>query len=204
MNKLKVFLQTTLLGGVIIILPAVIFILVFGWLFKAVTGIIQPMTNIILATSSMKEFIADVIVLAFILFVCFFIGLMIRTRFGRFLHQNVENRLLKIAPGYNLIKETVLQLLGSKKGPFSTVVLVKISDHGMLTTAFLTDDQAGDMVTVFVPTAPTPTGGFICHVKKEDVFPVDVSIEEAMKSIISCGAGSASLIESYKKRLKKT
>ena len=190
--------MTSFIGGVTVILPAVIFIAVFTWVFNFVTNLIQPLTDLIVAKSNVREVLADVLVLTIIVSICFMIGLMVRTRLGNFLFNSIEHNLLRIAPGYNLIKDTVLQLLGSKKSPFSTVALAQIFENDTLVTCFVTDEHADGSFTVFVPTGPNPTSGVIYHLKGKFVHPVNVSVEEAMRSIISCGAGSTRLVEAYK------
>ena len=201
MEKLKKFLITTLIGGLLVILPVAILAALFNWIFKSATNIIQPLTNIILAKSDVKEFLADVIAVFVILACCFLIGLFVRTRFGKFFHNFIEDRVLKIAPGYNLIKETILQILGNKNSPFSKVALVQLFGNETLATAFVTDEHNDGSFTVFIPTGPNPTSGNIYHLKTQYVHPVDIPVEEAMRSIISCGAGSSELIEAYQKQL---
>ena len=201
MDKIKSFIMTSLLGGVIVILPVAILVAVFGWVFSFTTNLIQPFTDLVVANSDLKEIIADTLVLFVIFVVCFFVGLIVRTRFGKFIYHMIENHLLKIAPGYTLIKETVLQILGNKKSPFSSVALVQIFGNDTLVTSFITDEHSDGSFTVFVPTGPNPTSGNIYHLKGEYVHPVDVSVEDAMRSIISCGAGSTQLVESYKAKM---
>lgn len=201
MNKIRSFIVTALLGGLIVILPVAILAAVFGWVFSFVTNLIKPFTDLIVANSDMREIIAVVIVLFVIFVVCFFVGLVVRTRLGKFIYQLIERRLLKIAPGYNLIKETVLQILGNKKSPYSSVALAQIFGNDTLVTSFVTDEHSDGSFTVFVPTGPNPTSGCIYHIKGKYVHPIDVSVEDAMRSIISCGAGSARLIEAYKVKM---
>ena len=69
-------------------------------------------------------------------------------------------------------------------------------------TAFVTDDSQEDMWTVFVPTGPNPTSGNIYHLPVSTITVIDISVETAMRSIISCGAGSASLLEAYHQALE--
>ena len=124
----------------------------------------------------------------------FVLGIAVKTGMGRFVQQHLEARILAFAPGYKLIKETVLQFMGRKKSPFSSVALVQLYESRTMVTAFITDDEGGDHVTVFVPTGPNPTSGQIFHVERQFVHPADVGVEEAMRSIISCGAGSGALL----------
>jgi uncharacterized membrane protein len=201
MNKIKSFIATSLLGGVTVILPVAILAAVFGWVFNFTTNLIQPLTDLLVINLDFKEIIADAVVLLVILGVCFLVGLTVRTRFGKYLYHTIERRLLKIAPGYNLIKETVLQILSNKKSPFSSVALVQIFGNDTLVTSFITDEHLDGSFSVFVPTGPNPTSGNIYHLKGEHVHPINVSVEDTMRSIISCGAGSAKLIEAYKAKM---
>lgn len=196
---MKSFLKTTLLGGLVVILPVTVILAVFGWLYVKVTTWIQPLTNVVVKMLGLGEFVADLIVIAVIVGFCFVIGLAVKTQFGRFVHDKLESKVLKIAPGYNIVKETVLQFLGRKQSPFSRVALVQLFESRTRATAFITDEHPDGSYTVFVPTGPNPTSGQIFHLEKPFVHPVDVRVEEAMRSIISCGAGSSKLIEAAHK-----
>ena len=103
------------------------------------------------------------------------------------------------APGYSIIKETVAQFIGNKKSPFSSAALVQIFGNETMVSAFVTDEHEDGSYTVFVPTGPNPTSGNIYHLPGKFVHPIDAPVEDLMRSIISCGAGSSALV----KRLKK-
>ncbi len=199
MKRIRDFLKTSLLGGLVVILPVAILIFVFKWIFNLVTNMVQPLTDLVLERSQMQEILADILVIAVILTLCFVIGVFVRTRLGKWIFQTLENKILKIAPGYSLIKETVMQFIGSKKSPFSSVALVQIFANETLASAFVTDTHEDGSYTVFVPTGPNPTSGNIYHLAARFVHPVDVPVEDAMRSIISCGAGSTKLIKALSK-----
>ena len=198
MEQVKNFLSTSLLGGLVVILPIVILFFFLRWLLNLVTNAIQPLTTLVVTQLQLQEILADALVIAIILGTCFAVGVFVRTRLGSFLYLTVENRLLKVAPGYSLIKETVVQILGSsRKSLFSSVALVQPFGNDTLASAFITDRHIDGSYTVFVPTGPNPTSGNIFHLKAQYVHPVDVPIETALKSIISCGVGSTKLIETH-------
>jgi uncharacterized membrane protein len=203
---MKSFLKTTFLGGLVILLPVGIMLAVFSWVFGVIESMIEPLTSLLLqytsleAGSAIQKFIADIIVLAVIIVICFLIGLVIKTAIGRFIHQKLEKHILKIAPGYNLIKETVMQFLGNRPSPFSSVALVNIFGNDVMVTAFVTERHDNGMCSVFVPTGPNPTSGNIYHLKPEYVHHVDQPVEDVMRSIISCGAGSAPIIKAYEEK----
>ncbi len=203
MKRISSFFKTSLIGGMVVILPIAILLFVFKWLFGVITDIIQPLTNLLMKQSHLHELIADIIAICIIIMVCFLVGIFVTTTLGRFIYRNLENKLLRVFPGYSLVKETVLQFIVNKKSPFSTVALVQIFGNETLVTAFVTDTHDDGSYTVFVPTGPNPTSGNICHLKREHVHIVDVPVEDAMRSIISCGSGSTKLINSYSQKMKE-
>ena len=199
MLKLKRFLKTSLLGGVVVILPVAILVSVTVWIFDLIASWIQPITNIVIKDTQTNEFIAESFVIILILAACFFVGVLVRTRLGGFFYRQVETRVLRLAPGYSMIKETVLQLFGSRKdSPFSSVALAQIFCNSTLATCFITDTHEDGSYTVFVPTGPNPTSGLIYHLEGKYVHPVDIPVQDAMRTIISCGAGSEKLIRQYR------
>lgn len=204
LQRTKNFLRTTILGGIIVILPTIILVLAFKWLFGVVAEAIRPLTNLVVGTIPLPDrydqTIATLIVLAVIVATCFFVGLFVRTRIGRWVYEGFENSLLSKTPGYKMVKETVNQFLGKKASPFGSVALARIFENDTKVTAFVTDRHADGTVTVFVPTGPNPTSGFIYHLDQKYVHPVKVSVEEAMRSVIACGAGSGKLIEGLEKK----
>ncbi len=197
--KLKGFIRTAVLGGVIVVLPVALVFIVFRWLFVWVTGLVQPLTNVIATRSPIQGMLAELLGIFLILLACFLIGLAVRTRFGSWFHHTVERSLLRVAPGYNLAKEIVIQFFGSKKPPFSTVALAQLYGNEVLVTAFITDEHSDGSYTIFVPTGPNPTSGFIYHLPAKYVHPVSASVEATMRSVISCGVGSGHLLDLHRK-----
>lgn len=204
MERLKTFVKTTMIGGIGVLLPIIILVLVFGWLFRFVTHNVRPLTNLIFADPEAIGLFADIISLILIITVCFIIGAVVKTKVGTYVYNSVEKLLLEKIPGYNLAKDTVAQFIGREEMPFSSVALVKPFDNDTLLTGFITDKHANGSYTVFVPTGPNPTSGNILHVAPENVFKVDVPVEHAMKSIIACGAGSNKLIDAYNAAQQRT
>jgi len=202
MGKLKKFFKTSLLGGIAVILPFTILFLIFRWIFHVIIAIIQPLTDVVVARSHFKEIAADLIVVGIILTACFLVGAVVKTKIGKFLHEHIDNRLSKLIPGYSTIKLTVAQFFDRKSAPFSSVALVRAFDDESLMTAFITDTHPDGSYTVFVPCGPNPTTGYILHMKKKYVHPVPVSVESALRSVISCGAGSQPMLLAFHRKIK--
>ena len=201
--KTNEFIKTSLIGGLCVILPIIIIIVVFNWLFNLILRNIQPLTQIVISNSESTGMIANTISVIIIIAFCFIVGAIVKTTIGRYIHNSIEKILLKNMPGYNLAKDTIKQFIGKKEMPFSCAVLVKLFDNGTKVTGFITDTHSDGSYTVFVPTGPNPTSGNIFHVDKERIFKLETSVEQAMKRIITCGSGSSDMMEEYIKSKKK-
>ncbi len=191
-KRFRKFLRTTLIGGVVALAPLTLIILLFRWVINVIGRTLTPLVDTILQDPDPNpyfKFAIYVISFTAILIFFFIIGLMIRTRLNRFLNRAEDRYFLKI-PGYKMAKDTVQQFFGKNRSFFKEVVLVDIFKTGTLMTGFITDDQ-GDIISVFVPTGPNPTSGNIYHLQKEQVTKTTASVDVGMKTIISCGAGSA-------------
>ena len=200
-KRVQNFLRTTLIGGVVALAPLTLIILLFRWVINLIGRSLTPLVNTILQDPDPNPYVKFAIYLltfSAILLFFFIIGLVVRTRLSLFMDRFEDRYLLKI-PGYKLAKETVQQFFGKNRSFFKEVVLVDIFNSGALMTGFITDDQ-GDIISVFVPTGPNPTSGNIYHLQKERVLRTTASVDVGMKTIISCGAGSAEVFA--KKALK--
>lgn len=199
MERFKSFLVTSILGGLTVLLPGAVIFIVFSWIFDKVASIIEPITSLVLNTFGPGPFaraFAQTAVIACIVMLCFMTGLFQRTKLGQMLFLQIEKALGKL-PGYVMIKETIQQFTQRKKSPFSSVVLVRSFEASdVWCTGFVTEHHHDDWVTVFVPAGPNPTTGAIFHLPSSRIKRVDVSVERAMRSIISCGAGSKAIIKS--------
>ena len=191
MDRIRNFLLTTLIGGVTVILPIVIFVWVIRLIVSLIHLAIKPLADLI--ALEIPTLFIDLIALATVIVVCFITGLFIRTRFGSAVFGYIEKHWLEKLPVYASIRDIVYQFTGRKQTPFRQVVLVSPFGEGSQMTGFVADEN-GDMYTVFVPTAPNPTNGFVFHVEKEQVTFLNVNIEEAMRTVVGMGAGSSSII----------
>jgi len=197
MKRLRNFLITTIIGGLVIILPLTIFFLLIQFLVSIIRKLISPLSLLLSdkISGDISPLILDTFAMAVIIAFCFVVGLIIKTRFGNNFYAFIEDTWLLKLPFYGAIKETVKQFVGVKKMPFSDVVIVEAFEKGTLMTGFITDEHKDGTLTVFVPTAPNPTNGFVFHLPKEKVRRIKVPTEEAMRTIIGVGTGSADIMK---------
>lgn len=132
------------------------------------------------------------------IFLIYLAGLLLGNFFGRQIYHRVERLIAKI-PGfkqvYPHVKQVVDLILGEKKMAFSKVVLVEYPSKDIWTLGFLTGDSlrnidgpaGGRVVSVFIPTSPTPFTGFTINVLASAIKPIDISMEEALRFVITAG-----------------
>lgn len=186
--------MTTLIGGLIVTLPIAILIGLLSIIWNFLKKILRPITDYLSSITDWSELIIYTIVFVGLVIIFFSVGIFIRTRFGKAIFNYFEKEWLSALPFYTTIKETVQQFAGSKETPFSRVVLVDVFNTGTRMTGFLTDELDNDKVTVFVPTGPNPTNGFIFHVSRDQITELDATTEEAMRTVIGVGVGSKKIM----------
>ncbi len=133
------------------------------------------------------------------LVVVVFTGAGVANLFGRkviSIWEAVLARIPLVRSVYGGAKQLAETLFSSTGQSFRKVVLVEFPRKDVWTVAFLTGTAVGeaqrktsrDVVNVYVPTTPNPTGGYFIIVPKEDVVELDMSVDEGLKMIISMGA----------------
>ncbi len=200
MHKFKSYVGLALFGGLLVILPLAVFILVVRWLLTTFGQIIEPASEPISALFSLPPLVSDILVVVTFLMICICVGLLVRTAVGNWMHTTFDHWMIKLAPGYKTIRAMIQQLLGSGNSGNALrgeVVLARIFGPDVPTTmtGIVTSKHADGTVTVYVPTAPVPTSGLTYHLPAKAVQYLDaISTEEAMRTIIACGAGTAEML----------
>ncbi|WP_057938755.1 DUF502 domain-containing protein [Algoriphagus resistens] len=184
----------SLLQGFLILLPITIVLILVSIVFNFIFGIVAPISSALDSGADEPHWLINFLSLAIFCAFVFFIGLLVRNKVGRVYFKSFERKYLTKIPLYNLIHQTVYQFVGLKKLPFSEVVLLDPFRSGTMMTGFITDQIDEKLYTVFVPTAPNPTNGNIYHVPKELITFLSVSTQDAMRTVMGMGTGTASML----------
>ncbi len=125
--------------------------------------------------------------------------------FGSFLGRRIAVRIERLVAGvpvfkqvYPYVKQLVDFILGERKIEFDRVVAVEYPRKGIWSIGFLTGHSINDvarvagvdpvgMVTVFIPSSPTPFTGYTITVFREEIYPVGITVEEALRFVVSGG-----------------
>ena len=109
--------------------------------------------------------------------------------------ERVLNRMPVIRSIYSAVKQIFETVLAQQSNAFREAVLVEYPRRGIWAIGFITGTTKGEVqnlteettVNIFLPTTPNPTSGFLLFIPREDVIPLDMSVEEAVKMVISGG-----------------
>ena len=197
MRSIAEFTKTTLIGGVLVIMPVYLSVLLLLKAFAAVLGLVAPITEGLPVTLPFREVVAMLVLIG----VCFISGIAVRTGPGLRAKNALERSLLEKIPGYALIRGLAGRIVGSTDEQTFTVVLAEIEDA--LVPAFLVEDCGDGQCAIFVPSVPTPAAGSIYIIANERVHPVDVPFTHAVGVISKWGAGSRELLAGMKRAAAK-
>ncbi len=125
-------------------------------------------------------------------------GVIVANFFGRQLvaaWESLLGRIPLVRTIYHSVKQVAVTIFSSQGKSFRKVLLIEYPRKGIYTLAFQTGDAVAEVreksgrevINVFVPTTPNPTSGFFIMVPEEDVQVLDMSIDEALKMIMSLG-----------------
>ncbi len=190
------FIRKSLVGGLVILLPLAVIGFFFRWIYGIVTDITSPVATLFIRGWGWPQYAADLIGIVVLVTFCFLLGNLVTTRLGGWLWQRTEDGVMARLPGYRAVREVVAQLLGnSEDSPFARGEVARIWLYGrdidVSVLGLITSRFSDGNVSVFVPTGPNPTTGFIYIVSMSVVtLCPDIKVEQMMKVVVACGAGS--------------
>src|SRR3989304_397134 len=193
-KKFLKHLRTKIFAGILVVLPLGITFLVLKFVFNTLDGILDPLIPNINISLFHRVFHLPGIGIVSFFFLLYLIGLITTNVLGRELI-SWGDRLFKTIPIVKNIYSSSKQLTdafsATQKGSFRQAVFVEFPQEGNYVLGFvtneLTDLDRQTKVTVFVPTAFVPPQGFLLFLPQEKLLPSQLTIEEAIKAIMSVG-----------------
>lgn len=181
-------LRAQFLAGIIAFVPLGATVLILYWTFTSIDNILQPVIKGIVGHPITGAGFGITIVLIYL------VGVIASNVVGKRLIRYGETTL----PGipvfrqlYSGIKQILEGFTSPEKTGFMQVVLVEFPRKGMRVIGFVTnelcDEPGKKLLTVFVPTSPNPTSGFLQIVVEDEIVRTDISVEDALRMVISAG-----------------
>lgn len=138
--------------------------------------------------------------------IIFITGLLTRNFIGNYIVSAWEallNRIPIVNSIYSSVKQVSDTLFSSSGNAFSKALLIEYPRQGAWTIAFLTGKPSGDVskhlgddfISVYVPTTPNPTSGYFLIIPKKDAIELDMSVDTALKYVVSMGVVAPEVAE---------
>src|SRR5262245_2206810 len=193
MKALVEFLKTTLIGGLLIVVPVYLTVLL---LTKALKGMIALLGPIVALLPERVHHFGQLLAIALVVLVCFVLGLIARTVLGRRVIETFERRVLERVPGFAMLRSVARRVSGNAEDAQFQPVLVEIEEA--LTPAFIVEEIDADRFVVLVPSVPTPAAGSLYILPRQRVHWVDAPVTEAIAVITRWGSGTGKLLKAMR------
>jgi len=187
MKPARPFVVNALISGLITVVPVYLAVLLLLKAMKSVLGLVSPFAKMLPEWLPAENILA----LLLVLFVCFLVGVAVRTPAGRAARERLEKSLFARLPGFALLRSLTQQLAGRGDKVWKPA-LVEIEEA--LVPGFIIEELEDGRVTVFVPSVPTPLAGAVYILNPERVHALDVPFTQAVSTISRWGAGSGELV----------
>lgn len=188
MRTLAEFTKTTLIGGLLVVLPIYLAILLLAKTVGGLLAMLAPVTKHIPVTVEFRQIVAFLLIVA----ICFIVGLIVRTAPGLRAKNAFENAILEKLPGYTFLRGLARRLTGSSEEQALQPALVEIEDA--LVPALIVEELEDGSYTVLVPSAPTPMAGSIYILPRDRVHPVDIPFTKAIGVFSKWGTGAGEFV----------
>jgi len=189
MKPVREFVVNALVGGLLIVAPIYLAVLLLLKGMQAVVGLVKPFASLLPEWLPAENLLSILLVLM----ACFLIGAAVRTPAGRAIRERAEKALFERLPGYALIRSLTRRLAGESQESAWQPALAEIEDA--LVPAFIIEEFEDGRYTVFVPSVPTPLAGAVYILDRQRVHPLNVPFTQAIQSVSRWGAGAKELVK---------
>ncbi len=181
-------LGTQFVEGIITVVPVGAAILILYWVFNAIDNILQPVIIRVWGhTIPGAGFVVTILLI-------YLVGVIASNIVGKWLIRRAESALPWMPVFrqlYNGVKQILMSFTAPRDTGFMQVVLTEFPRKGMRAIGFITnelcDEPGKKLFTVFIPTSPNPTSGFLHIVREDEITRTDISVENALKMVVSAG-----------------
>ena len=196
------FLWDNFITGVVVILPVILTVAILRFIIvKLNLLLLNPLLSYLspyLPHEQPRMMLAKSLIFIAVVLLLGIIGLATRIFFVRKTFSFFERFLYKLPMVnkiYGTTKEISNAFLGKRKGVFKRVILIEYPRKGLYSIAFVTSELSSEpsrktskeLISAYVPTTPNPTSGIFLLIPREEIIPLDMSVEEGLKMVISSG-----------------
>jgi uncharacterized membrane protein len=199
-----------IIAGLLVVFPVFITFIVIKFLFTMIGGILSPVVIKAVGffgfspNSKIDEFVITSVAFVLTFVVLYSIGVVATNFFGKFIisfFETILHNVPIIKNVYTSSKKLIEIISLPSRQSFKRVVIVEYPRAGMKAFAFVTGgiktEDGTELTSLFIPTTPNPTSGFLIYIPEEDITETNLNIEEGMKLIVSGGILVPDRMEPY-------
>ena len=180
--------RTTLIGGIIFLIPIAILVAVIGRGLKISGAIANPVADVLPVSMIGGVAVAHVLAIMLLLLICLLAGLLARLALARKAVDSLEVNVLSKIPAYALLKTKTQSMLSPADIEGMSVVIVRFDDLWQI--GFEIERIEGGTVAVFLPGSPDPWSGSVCIAEEDRVTPLDLPVAAVANLMRRLGRGA--------------
>jgi uncharacterized membrane protein len=185
-------IRTTLIGGVVFLIPLVFFVVIIGKAFHILKVVATPLGRLVTPDSVAGVAVVEVLTVAIMLLLCLIAGLLARSQWARNLYGKLDAVLLQVIPGYAWIRHVTGGIRDEDAEGLLKPVLVRFDDQSQV--GFEVERTDTGLVAVYLPGAPDVRSGAVSYVQADRIEPVDAEFDVVVKSLRHLGRGSGVML----------
>jgi len=192
-------IKTTIIGGLIFLVPIIIVVAILGKAYELMILVAKPLSAWIPLDSIGGVALANILAVLAILLCCLIAGIIAKGATAKDILKSIESKLLFAIPGYTFVKGMTDSLNSSEEAAKAFVpVIAKFDDNAQI--GFEIERTEKGNVVVYLPGSPNPWSGSVVYVNADRVEMLDMTVAEAINNIRHLGRGSAK----YGERVRST
>ena len=192
MSSLRRLIRTTLIGGILFLIPLVFVVVVVGKAFQIMKVVATPVAKLIPVENVAGYAVVELLTAGILILGCLLAGVLARSPWGRTIHEKLDTVLLNMIPGYAWVKGITGGIRDDDAEDLLKPVLVRFDDQTQL--GFEVDRADDGLVAVYVPGAPDPRSGAVSYVTGDRIEPVDAGFKAVVKICKNLGRGSTEML----------
>ena len=186
------FLRTTLVGGILFLVPLIVIAIVLSKAHQAAEVVMQPLEGMISKDTIAGMDVAKLLAVILLVSFCFLAGLFARTSLAQKIMKGIENLVLSNLPGYSFIKGMGESVAGVESEKHYDPVLVSIEEVWQI--GFLIERIEDGHAAIYVPGSPSPWSGSVYFMPESRFKLLDIPPASLLKCLSRLGAGSDKLL----------
>ena len=182
------FLKTTVLGGILFLVPIIIFIVFVNKALQITNKLATPIVGLLNIDSIGGTAVVELLAIGILVIICFIAGLAAKTPGAKKFSHSLEINVLEKIPAYALLKTKTQSVLNPEDTDNLVTVTVRFDDSWQI--AFEIERLKDGSVVIFLPGSPDPWSGSVCVVTDDRITPLDLTIKSATKLMKKLGRGT--------------